>query len=50
MAGKCPGELMQNCVMYDKADNLYLACFHVSWQVVLKRGCYYALKVGTQAI
>ena len=19
---------MQNCVMYDEADNLYLACFH----------------------
>ena len=28
MAGSAYGELMQNCVMYDEADNLYLACFH----------------------
>ena len=28
MAVSAYGELMQNCVMYDEADNLYLACFH----------------------
>lgn len=28
MAGSAYGELMQNCVMYDEAGNLYLACFH----------------------
>ncbi|WP_300814247.1 hypothetical protein [uncultured Bacteroides sp.] len=27
MAGSAYGELMQNCVMYDEADNLYLAAF-----------------------
>lgn len=28
MAGSAYGELMQDCVMYDEAGNLYLACFH----------------------
>lgn len=28
MAGSAYGELMQDCVMYDESDNLYLACFH----------------------
>jgi len=28
MAGSAYGELMQNCVMYDEAGNLYLACFN----------------------
>lgn len=27
MAGSAYGELMQNCVMYDESDNLYLAAF-----------------------
>lgn len=28
MAGSAYGELMQDCVMYDEAGNLYLACFN----------------------
>ena len=37
MAGSAYGELMQNCVMYDEADNLYLACFHEEDNAFLQR-------------
>lgn len=46
MAGSAYGELMQNCVMYDEADNLYLACFHEEASG-LERGMLLRIKAGT---
>lgn len=45
MAGSAYGELMQNCVMYDEADNLYLACFHEEASGI-EKGMLLRIKVG----
>ena len=45
MAGRAYGELMQNCVMYDEADNLYLACFHEEASGI-EKGMLLRIKVG----
>lgn len=44
MVGSAYGELMQNCVMYDDADNLYLACFHEETE--MERGMLLRIKAG----
>lgn len=36
---------MQNCVMYDEADNLYLACFHEEASGI-EKGMLLRIKVG----
>lgn len=45
MAGSAYGELMQNCVMYDDKDNLYLACFHEE-ESGLEKGMLLRIKAG----
>lgn len=44
MAGSAYGELMQDCVMYDEAGNLYLACFHEESD--LEKGMLLRIKAG----
>lgn len=45
MAGSAYGELMQDCVMYDEAGNLYLACFHEE-ESGIERGMLLRIKAG----
>lgn len=45
MAGSAYGELMQDCVAYDEAGNLYLACFHEE-ESGLEKGLLLRIKVG----
>ena len=46
MAGSAYGELMQNCVMYDEADNLYLACFHEEDNAGFSKGILLRINKG----
>ncbi len=45
MAGSAYGELMQDCVAYDEAGNLYLACFHEE-ESGLERGMLLRINAG----
>ena len=45
MAGSAYGELMQDCVAYDEAGNLYLACFHEEASG-LEKGMLLRIKAG----
>lgn len=45
MAGSAYGELMQDCVTYDEAGNLYLACFNEE-ESGIERGMLLRIKAG----
>ena len=44
MAGSAYGQLMQDCVMYDESDNLYLACF--TKENGIEKGMLLRIKTG----
>lgn len=47
MAGSAYGQLLQNCVMYDEAGNLYLACF--TKEDGIEKGMLLRIKAGEYA-